>query len=169
MTILGVENTSVFAYNKGMTGPLKKNDIARLVKQVEAFCQKEGIRFTEPRRKVLEIIAGAKAPMGAYDVLEALGASLKNPKPPTAYRAIEFLSEYGFIHRIESLNAYVICDVDHRHTGSQFLICDSCGKVSEAHLCQLPADLEAQAQKQGFALSRWDAELHGTCGDCRAG
>lgn len=145
---------------------MNKADIAKLVKGVEAYCAENGIRFTEPRRHVLEIIASAKKPIGAYDVLEALGGYLADPKPPTAYRAIEFLSEHGFVHRIESLNAYVICGTDHRHHGSQFLVCDGCGAVIEAHLCQIPRDLAAQAEKQGFSLNRWNAELHGTCKDC---
>jgi Fur family zinc uptake transcriptional regulator len=145
---------------------MKKQDIDRLVAGVEAFCAERGIRFTEPRRHVLQIIAGAKKPLGAYDVLEQLGRYMDDPKPPTAYRAIEFLAEQGFIHRIESLNAYVVCGTDHRHTGSQFLVCDSCGKVVEAHLCDLPADLASAANQEGFTLTRWNAELHGTCADC---
>ena len=100
------------------------------------------------------------------DILKALGKYIDNPKPPTAYRAIEFLMEHDYIHRIESLNAYVVCGTDHRHHGSQFLVCDSCGKVIEAHLCDVPDDLNQQAKRQGFTLSRWDAELHGTCADC---
>ncbi len=145
---------------------MKKNEISKLVKDVEAFCVERTIRFTEPRRHVLEIIAGAAKPLGAYDILAALGKYIENPKPPTAYRAIEFLEEHGFVHRIESLNAYVVCGTDHRHHGSQFLICDSCGKVAEAHLCEVPDDLLRQADKQGFRLNNWSAELHGTCGDC---
>jgi Fur family zinc uptake transcriptional regulator len=147
-------------------GKKKKTDIQKIVEAVESYCAKEGIRFTEPRRHVLEIIAGADGPVGAYDVLEQLGKYIDNPKPPTAYRAIEFLQEHGFIHRIASLNAFVACATDHRHHGSQFLVCDSCGKVVEAHLCDLPDDLAARAEKEGFRLTRWDAELHGTCGDC---
>ena len=150
-----------------MTAALKKSDIAKLVKQVEVFCKEKGIRFTDSRQHVLEIIAGASKPMGAYDILGELGRYIDNPKPPTAYRAIEFLMEHGFIHRIESLNAFVLCDMDHRHNGSQFLVCDSCGKVIEAHLCHLPSDLAQRVEAEGFQLAKWDAELHGICKDCR--
>ena len=145
---------------------MKKAEIAKLIDSVENYCREEGIRFTEPRRHVLEIIGAAKKPLGAYDILELLGQYIDDPKPPTAYRAIEFLAEHGFIHRIESLNAYVVCGVDHRHHGSQFLVCDSCGKVAEAHLCNLPADLAQEAERAGFNLTRWNAELHGLCRDC---
>lgn len=145
---------------------MNKSEVTKLVRAVEAYCKERGIRFTEPRQRVLEIIASANKPVGAYAVLESLGAHIDNPKPPTAYRAIDFLVEHGFVHKIESLNAFVVCSTDHRHMGSQFMVCDHCGKVIEAHLCHLPKDLATAAQKQGFTLSRWDAELHGTCRDC---
>lgn len=145
---------------------MKKQIAEKLVKEVEAYCAKEGIRFTEPRRHVLDIIARAGGPLGAYEILNQLSAYLDNPKPPTAYRAIEFLCEHGFIHRIESLNAYVACGTDHRHLGSQFLICDSCGKVVEAHICDMPSALESHARKEGFSIRRWNAELHGLCPSC---
>lgn len=145
---------------------MKKTDVKQLIKKVEAFCEDEGIRFTEPRRHVLEIIASSETPLVAYDILAQLGKKLPNPKPPTAYRAIDFLTENGFIHRIESLNAFVICQTDHRHEGSQFLICDDCHKVTEAHLCHLPAPLSEKTKAEGFHMSRWNVELHGTCRDC---
>lgn len=145
---------------------MKKQSAPDLLKQAEEFCKESGIRFTEPRRHVLQIIAASKTPLGAYDILERLGAYIENPKPPTAYRAIEFLSDHGFIHRIESLNAYVLCGTDHRHQGSQFLICDSCGKVVEAHVCEMPPSLQAQASREAFTVRRWNAELHGLCRAC---
>lgn len=149
-----------------MVKQLGKAETAKLVKQVESTCRAAGIRFTPPRQHVLEIIAGAKKPIGAYDILEALGQYMDAPKPPTAYRAIEFLMEQGVIHRIESLNAYVLCGTDHKHNGSQFLVCDSCGTVVEAHICDVPDDLARRAREEGFSLARWDAELHGLCRNC---
>lgn len=136
------------------------------LKQVEEYCAEHGHRFTDPRRYVLEIIADANKPLGAYDILAELAKKIDHPKPPTAYRAIEFLTEHGFVHRIESLNAYVTCHSDHRHQGSQFMICDSCGDVVETHLCHLPDPLEARTLECGFHLSRWNVEIHGTCAAC---
>lgn len=145
---------------------MKKAEIQKLVRDVEAYCEERSLRFTEPRKLVLQIVAASKKPIGAYDVLDQLGQELDRPKPPTAYRAIEFLQEHGFVHRIESLNAYVICHAGHKHQGSQFMVCDSCGTVVEAHLCSLPKDLERKTQEAGFILSSWSAELHGQCRRC---
>ena len=59
-------------------------------KKAEEFCVKNGHRITEPRFAVLKIIASSKKPIKAYEILSQLSKILKNPKPPTAYRAIEF-------------------------------------------------------------------------------
>lgn len=140
-----------------------KKDAAALLQKAEAYCAKKDLRFTDPRRRVLAAIAQSGKAMGAYDVLDALP---RGTKPPTVYRAIEFLREHGFIHRIESMNAYVACNFDHCHEGVQFLVCDSCRKVVETHVCKPPPALAAQAQEQGFRFRTWNAELHGTCSAC---
>jgi Fur family zinc uptake transcriptional regulator len=146
-----------------------KKEIEKLLKHVESYCEKHGIRFTEPRRHVLEIIAThPDRPLGAYDILEKMAKILKDPKPMTVYRAIDFLSEHGFIHRIESLNAFVSCHAGHTHNGSQFMVCDSCGTVEEVHLCDLPNPFQKKVAEKKFKLSHWNAELHGTCGKCQA-
>ncbi len=136
------------------------------IKALETYAKQHDLRITPPRIFALEVIAASPKPLTAYEVLEALGGKLDNPKPPTAYRALEFLSQHGFIHRIESLNAYVACGENHHHLGSQFMICDACGRVEEVHLCHIPKGLETQAADKGFALSHWNAELHGRCRDC---
>lgn len=140
-----------------------------LLKAYDEYCKDAGLRASEPRRYVLEIIGNAKKPATAYEILDALGQKIKSPKPPTVYRALESLSEHGFIHRIESLNAYIACDETHRHQGSQFMICDQCGRVEEIHLCSVPESLQKQAASKDFGIAYWNVELHGTCAQCTAG
>ncbi len=135
---------------------------------LESFCKEYGHRFTKPRAVVLEIIQSSDKALGAYEILDLSAMPLSSPKPPTIYRALEFLQEHGFIHRIESLNAYVSCAAGHQHQGSQFMICTSCGRVEEAHLCHPPKDLTKKMGDKGFSLSHWNAELHGLCVDCQS-
>ena len=122
------------------------------------------IRMTKPRQDVLEVLTKVAKPMGAYDIIRAM---VPNPKPPTVYRALEFLESQGIIHRIESLNAYVACHeahhcCNHAHA-AQFTICDGCGRVEEiAHSHTLPSGL----QGKGFIPSRITTEIHGRCSDC---
>lgn len=137
-----------------------------IIKKVSKYCEDNKFRLTEPRLQVLKIIASSKKPLGAYEVLEKLSKVIKNPKPPTVYRAIEFWQEHGFVHRLESLNSYVVCEAAHRHKGSQFMICDGCGIVIETHLCELPKSLKDKAVKNTFVPLRWNFEIHGVCGEC---
>ena len=110
----------------------------QLLKRAFQFCLDNGHRLTEPRKRVLEAIASSKKPIKAYEVLKKLSISLNRPKPPTAYRALEFWQTHNFIHRIESLNSYFICKTNHPHKGAQYMICNKCGEVIESHICEIP-------------------------------
>ena len=109
------------------------------------FCDAGNHRLTEPRRNVLKIILSSKKPIKAYEILKKLSKGEYSPKPPTIYRAIEFWHSNNFIHRIESLNAYTACKARHLHKGSQFMICNECGKVIESHFCDLPPIIKQTA------------------------
>lgn len=139
-----------------------------LLQAYDTYCREKSVRASKPREEVLRIIANSKKPLTAYEVLDELAKVIKSPKPPTVYRALEALSEHGFVHRIESLNAYLACHENHRHSGSQFMICDKCGRVEEIHLCSIPESLQKQAAAKNFATTHWNVELHGTCKACAA-
>ncbi len=147
-----------------LAGQMNMN--ANVLKQAQSYCEEHKYRLTQPRLQVLKIIGTSTKPLGAYDILEELGKVIANPKPPTVYRAIEFWQQHGFIHRIESLNAYVACEAGHQHKGSQFMICDDCGAVIETHLCELPKPLKDSTAKNTFTPSRWNLEIHGVCAAC---
>ena len=79
------------------------------LKAAEGLCVAERQRLTEPRRRALEMLLRAGQPVKAYDLLPKFHAGGRAAKPPTVYRALEFLERHGLAHRIESLNAYVAC------------------------------------------------------------
>jgi Fur family zinc uptake transcriptional regulator len=130
------------------------------------FCKENNQRLTEPRIKVLKIIASSEKPIKAYDILKKLSLVIKNPKPPTAYRAIDFWESHDFIHRIESLNAYSLCVAEHLHKGSQFMICTDCGKVIESHFCELPDNIKKSVESNIFTATKWNLEIKGLCSKC---
>lgn len=137
------------------------------MKQIEAFCETEGLRLTPIRRRVLELIVSAQRAVKAYDLLDQLKAERPNAAPPTIYRALDFLLENHFIHRIETLNAFVSCDhPDHPHEG-QFLICNQCQQVVELEDQGLNARLSKAAQSEGFTPSHQVLEIYGCCDDCQ--
>ncbi len=142
----------------------QKKDV---VKTAKDYCAAENLRWTPPREMVLDILAQTDKPMGAYDIIDAMAEHRDRPKPPTAYRAIDFWCEHGFLHKIDSLNAYILCHAEHRHHGSQFLICTSCGGVTEAHICHLPKSMQEKADNTGFKTENWTMEIRGLCEACQ--
>lgn len=130
-------------------------------------CEAVGQRLTPPRRRVLELLLEAGQPVKAYDLIAAFGGDGAPAKPPTVYRALEFLARYGFAHRIESLNAYVACGGAADGHSAAFLICDCCGATRE-FAPEGTADIERLAGSQGFSLTGLTIEAHGLCEDCRA-
>ena len=81
----------------------------RFVHEVECACERRGLRLTPLRKLVLELIASDEKPVKAYDLLDRLRAQTGKSAPPTVYRALDFLLEHGFIHKLESINSYTSC------------------------------------------------------------
>ena len=142
-------------------------DIDAAMAEAEAVCESKGARLTKIRRKVLELMLEHKEPAKAYDLLQKLdgeGAA----KPPTVYRALEFLLEMGLAHKIESLNAYVACGHwGHKHM-AVFLICDNCHRVFELHADKTHAMLDQELADANFERTSSVIEVHGRCASCAA-
>lgn len=141
--------------------------IEHLVQKAQIQCENSGARFTPVREKVFRLLANSEGGVGAYDLLEKLKLTEPNAKPATIYRALEFLSEQGFTHKIESTNAYLLCHhFEHTHP-AQLLICDSCGNVDELHSDVIFDELVQKAGALGFNISKQTIEARGFCAKCQ--
>jgi Fur family zinc uptake transcriptional regulator len=145
---------------------LRGDALGRALGDAEGRCSISQERLTAPRRRVLELLLAADAPLKAYDLIAAFGEHGEPAKPPTVYRALEFLERLGFAHRIESLNAYVPCRIEGGHVAA-FLICDCCGEAAEFQP-DLSGPLEA-ARGTGYAVRAITLEARGLCEACQAG
>ena len=140
---------------------------SQVIEEVENRCARDNLRLTPTRRRVLELVLQADGPVKAYDLLDQLKAEQPNAAPPTIYRALEFLLEHHFIHRLETLNAFVSCfHPRHQHQG-QFLICEDCGAVREVAQNRLSEDLARLARDADFTPKHQVLEVYGICSDCR--
>ena len=144
---------------------LKGRDLNQALSAATHRCVDKQERLTAPRRRVLELLLEGDGPLKAYDLIAAYGEGGEPAKPPTVYRALEFLERLGFAHRIESLNAYVPCKIEGGHAAG-FLICDCCGAAQEFEPDCAPQIAAAEAA--GYALSSLTLEARGLCGACRA-
>jgi Fur family zinc uptake transcriptional regulator len=143
-------------------------ELSHVLERAEALCRERGARLTEQRRTVLRLLCMAEKPMSAYELLDQMRGAIKNPAPPTVYRALDFLLEQGLVHKLESLHAYIGCaHPDHPHA-SQFLICDDCGEVAEVEDPGVAKSLKAAGKAIGFRARRPVVEVLGTCAECAA-
>ena len=142
-------------------------DRAAQIEEAERRCAAAGESLTPLRRRVLELLLAQHGPAKAYDLLPLLDGE-KTAKPPTIYRALDFLVRMGLAHRIESLNAFVACDVGACARSTIFLICEKCGGAEEFDAGHALVDLTDAARKDGFAIRRTMIEASGLCSTCQA-
>ncbi len=138
-----------------------------VIEQVETICAERGVRLTPQRKRVFELIHSNRSASSAYVLLEQLKESEPQAKPPTVYRALDFLLEQGFIHRVESTNSYITCcSFNNQQHFFQLLICDKCGDVVELEDQTLISLLAENAKQHGFTLTNHVIETHGECQVC---
>ena len=147
--------------------PCSPQDAEAFLVEAEKLVSAKGQKLTPIRRKVLQLLLQSEEPAKAYDLLANLdgeGAA----KPPTVYRALDFLQEMGLAHKIESLNAYVACGhANHEHS-AVFLICQSCGGAEELHAVATSEALSKETNSAGFVIQNAVIEARGRCRKCAA-
>ena len=155
-------NAAVFADDKHN----HQDCIQHALNRAEELCHRSKRRFTETRRRVLEIVWSQHKPIGAYEVLELLQQEGRSA-PPKVYRALDFLQQMGLVHRIASLNAYVGCAAPGEPHDGHFLICESCRALAELDAPSITQAINQSAENSGFESHRHTVEILGLCPDCR--
>jgi Fur family transcriptional regulator, zinc uptake regulator len=144
----------------------KASDVRKIMNRAEEYCRKRNLRLTEGRAAVLSHVVRSRRPVKAYDVLAAVSTGDRKPMPPIVYRALDFWTAHGFIHRIESLNAYTSCTHPGCGHECQLFICRQCGRVSEICDDTLHRQMRDHSALRGFEIEHLKVEATGRCPDC---
>jgi len=126
--------------------------------------------LTKNQRLVFETLAGAEGPLSAYTILDQLRDEGFRA-PLQVYRALEKLQEFGLVHRLESLNAFIACAHPHcaAHGMMAFAICETCGHVEEFSDAAIESRLAGWVEARKFTPRKTTVELRGLCAACAAG
>ena len=143
-----------------------RHDAGAFVGAVASACELRGLRLTPLRLRVLELIAAESKPVKAYDLLDRLKDDHSAAAPPTVYRALDFLLENHFIHKLESVNSFVGCHHPNESHQVPFLICDVCTTAVEICDERVSKLLNEQARERGFRPRGQTLEVHGVCAAC---
>ena len=147
--------------------PLHKQ-VKRFIAQADQLCAKRNQRFTALRKQVLSLVCQAEQPVGAYALLDLMRDSGRSAAPPTVYRALDFLLEQGFVHRLASNNTYLACAHPQHHHEAIFLVCKQCGFTQELHTDGIYNVVESKAKSSGFKVEHASVEVSGLCVRCQA-
>lgn len=170
--------------------------IEQRVADARQSCHVRGLRFTALREQVFRAILAATAPVGAYDILAQLQKLLPvssisqpskkgrraanqqaNPQttpsqkaiaPPTVYRSLEFLLTHGFIHQLNSANAFIPCCHPREAHSVAFLICNRCGQVEEFSADSIGRLLNSVQTEADFLVQHSVIEIAGLCQQCHS-
>lgn len=147
--------------------------------RIMAQCEAQGVTITQLRAQVLDIVLGKSGVIKAYQVLADMQQnSTSNIAPPTAYRALDFWTEQGILHKIPAINGYILCRHVQHECGEQchrdnvhhtdfVLVCNHCGKVDELSMSREWAALCQRVADSGFLLNDEHIVLTGLCQQCR--
>ena len=116
---------------------------------------------------VWDVLAKGTEPLKAYEILDKLKEQGVRA-PMTVYRALDGLEEKGHIHKLDGLNAFVLCNHEGPHVVQTFLVCDSCSTVQELEVVAVEADIAPAVHAANFSMHTARLEIKGNCDSCAA-
>lgn len=131
----------------------------------EAVLARAGLRATETRSSLLELLSRSKRPLSVKLLTEKLAAC--GTDRVTIYRTLETFMEKGVVRRVDrgtrEAEYELVDEHDHHH-----LICLSCKKVSDFTGCDADNLIKkALRQTSDFSsVSHHSFDLYGTCRAC---
>ena len=143
-----------------------KSCIKEALIEAKTICDQRGVKLTKLRETVLKLIWKNHTYVKAYDLLEELKKIDDSAKPPTVYRSLDFLMENGFIHKIQSLNAFVGCSHPGEHNECYFLICKECRNIEECHSENINKFVQSTSSNNNFSANQVTLEISGICQEC---
>jgi len=130
------------------------------------FVKRAGARFTPIRKRVYDLLLHSKQPLGAYDILGLMGG-VGSSKPPTVYRALDWLMDMGLAKKVTSQSKYVALRPDKKSEAVAFLLCQSCGQAETFDPGPMAENLASIAAEKGFSERETVIEVMGFCKDHR--
>ena len=119
------------------------------------YCLEKGKSLTPTRAVVMLTLYKYNKPQSAYDLQEEINEkSNKNINISTIYRVLDFWMKIGLIHRISSINKYLLCikpKDEHTHLLN---FCTKCERVIESCSKKMGLNFDKSTSKLNLLLNR---------------
>lgn len=134
---------------------------------IEQLLKQSGLKSTNQRKAILQILERRELPATADDVFLELKEHKIAANLSTVYRIMEVLSNRGLIKKLaivgEDKAYYEFFKVIHRH----FLICLECKKMLPIQGCPLKGYEKTLEEKTNFEISGHRLDIYGYCPACK--
>ncbi|MFT7560257.1 MAG: Fur family zinc uptake transcriptional regulator [Flavobacteriales bacterium] len=143
--------------------------IEQALKKASELCSLRGLRLTELRTQILQIIWQTHQPIGAYAIMDKLAVASYRERvaPPTVYRSLEFLVKHALVHRVHSLNAYIGRKNPSSQSCEALLLCSDCGHAEEVPNRAIEQAINLCANEHRFNVQEQVLEILGLCRHCK--
>lgn len=121
--------------------------------------------LSKNEKLVWEVLAASVDPLKAYEILHKLNERGVRA-PMTVYRALSGLQTKGHIHKIDGMNAFVLCNHEGPHLVETFLVCENCETVMELEVVAVEADILPAVRAANFDMHTARLEIKGNCNSC---
>lgn len=126
----------------------------------------KGLRQTEPRRQLIELILDQPGQFRAAELVEQ--AQLLGIGRATVFRLLDRLVQMGLLSRLhgpDGCRAYTLCEPEHHH---HHLVCRSCGRVIPIETGAIELQIRLLARQSGFRVDAHHLEVFGRCLQCQS-
>lgn len=147
---------------------LVENNNDEIIDELKKIVKQKGLKYTEQREIVLNILLTAKEHLTAEEVYNQIKKEYpdSNIGIATVYRALSFLEEVDLIASItfgtDGKKYESNAKSHHDH-----LICTECGKIIEFIDEEIEKRQDKIAKKNNFRITSHSMQLYGTCSECQ--
>jgi Fur family ferric uptake transcriptional regulator len=129
----------------------------------------EGMRVTESRRSILDVLFEADRPLSLQEIQDLAAAKGGSPDYATVFRMMTLLERLHLVHKV---NLQRPCSYYELHDPSKHydhIVCTNCGKVVVIDIpCPLGETEKKIAEHYGFRNLTHSLEFFGRCPECLA-
>jgi Fur family ferric uptake transcriptional regulator len=126
-----------------------------------------GIRLTERRRVLLDILENSQHHLDAAALLDVAKKTMKIDRA-TVYRTLELLKKEGLVDELDLMHLHGEMHYYEARTESEHfhLACFECGRIEEVATGLFEQLKQHVAQTKGFNIVTARLEIGGYCADC---
>lgn len=135
------------------------------IEEALATLKGKGLRVTEPRKAILQVLAEVCRPISVED-LHNLVNERHNCDLATVYRNMEACLEAGILQKCMLENGKILYELINEEDHHHHIICRKCEKTERIDFC-VGKEIESYGEKLGFSEVGHVLELYGVCGECQ--